>query len=60
MNIEITTVNGATFAITDTEGCPTASIAYSELTSGRGVRVTVGEDEYYIPATGVENIKVRG
>lgn len=56
--IEITTLDGGTFSVTDTVGCDSATSALSSLTQGKGAYVAVGDDTYFVPASAVAKIKV--
>lgn len=57
-DIVITTIDGASFSVTDTVECPVASSALASLQSGRGAYVQVDEDKYWIAPNAVSNIKI--
>lgn len=56
--IVLTDISGGTFTVTDTLECPMASSALASLQSHNDAYVRVGDDLYWIPASGVANIKV--
>lgn len=57
-SVVITTMDGATFSVSDTVECPVASSALSQIQNGRGAYVQVGNDTYYVPSSAVANIKI--
>lgn len=56
--ITITTHNGDTFTVTDTAECPMASQSLATFEKGGSMRFLVGDDEYIVPASAVDNILV--
>lgn len=56
--ITITTLDGGSFAVSDTVECNAATSALTSLQSGQGAYVSVGDDLYWIAPSGVAHIKV--
>lgn len=56
--ITITTGAGATFTVTDTDDCKLASMALAEFKLGGIMHFFVDDDDYYVPASAVDSIKV--
>ena len=56
--IEITTLTGGQFIVTDTEDCKIASMAFAEFRRGGVMYILVDDEEYYVPSSAVAIIKV--
>ena len=56
--IEITTLTGGKFIVTDTEECKSASMAFAEFRRGGVMYILVDDEEYYVPSSAVAIIKV--
>lgn len=56
--IVITTKAGATFTVTDTDDCKLASMALAEFRRGGIMHFFVDDDDYFVPASAVDSIKV--
>lgn len=57
-SIVITCLDGSSFSVADTVECPMASSALASLENNRGAYIRVGDDLYYVPSSGVANIKI--
>lgn len=56
--ITITTSARATFTVTDTDECMLASLAFAEFRRGGIMHFFVDDDDYFVPTSAVDNIKV--
>ena len=56
--ITITTMSGATFTVADTDECSPASLALAQFKRGGVMEFVADGDEYFVPTTAVDNIKV--
>ena len=57
-SIVITTTAKATFSVIDTDECMIASLAFAEFRRGGVMHFFVDEDDYFVPASAVDSIKV--